>query len=328
MKHRDLESQLHDMPTEPRRPLHRDFTKQTIERIDMNTRKSYDSRPFTLRRLFTMKLSTLTRPVVMAGVILGLTAAGGTAYAIVKGWPQAASSFASESTLANGNVLYTVESTDCVTTRTQDVKQKSDWTNIKPSSRLTKFEVMAGTKVDTKDLEQAALAACNEGASRKQLQTVLESVAPNLTPAAHKAHYNDVRLKVSAIDGTNVTGQVQKWVYDESIKNTKIVNYTRTYDLDTQVKTYDYDAAISLSEIKVGDTVELLLYSDDMPNYQEGISGGGVEGQDPAKLSGPQQGVSVVGVIKTPAFVSRLQATQLLIDKHGDKVRVESITVE
>ncbi|RYF27386.1 MAG: hypothetical protein EOO17_06200 [Chloroflexi bacterium] len=137
MKDTDFESKLRDTPLQPRRSLHRDFTKQAMMRIAADQKKSrIHNATIALQRIFTMKTLSFTRPVITAAAILGITVAGGTAYAIVKGWPQAQSFFAGESSLQNGNKLYAVTSKDCITTRTEDVAKKTDWVNIQPSNRL------------------------------------------------------------------------------------------------------------------------------------------------------------------------------------------------
>ena len=319
MKDTDFESKLRDTPLQPRRSLHRDFTKQAMIRIAADQKKSrIHNVTIALQRIFTMKTLSFTRPVITAAAILGITVAGGTAYAIVKGWPQAQSFFADESSLQNGNKEYSITSKDCVANRTQDVMKNPDWANKSPSNRVTKFEVSPGTNVDVKDLEVAALAICNEGASVRQLDVIQKAINPNLSPAESKRYYNHNRLVVTAIDGTTISGQVEQSVYDPLINDTKFVAYSRTYQLDANVKTYDYDVEMQLADIKIGDNVDMLLFSEDFPSYLEKAN----------RSNGTQQDVSVVGLIKTPAYMGRLQASQMLTDKYGDAVKVESVTVE
>lgn len=328
MKDFDIDSQLRDMPAKPQRPLHRDFTKQTIERIDTAYYGSHRTYSLILLwRFFTMNLRTLTRPVVLASIVIGLTAAGGTAYAIVKGWPQTHSSFAGESPLQNGNKLYTVASSDCISATTTDNSKAADWASIKPAERLTKFEAVAGVAVDTKDLEQVALAICNEGASTKQKQTVIEAIAPQLKPGEGKRHYNDARLVVSSVDQGRISGKVQQLAYDEQSKKTITATFDRTYQVGAEAKVYDYDTIMPVTDLKVGDTIEVVLYSDDMPSYMLGLQSDSKEGRA-KRQSGNQVGVSVVGIVKIPPFTSYFEAIQNLYNKYDNGVVVESIKIE
>ena len=205
----------------------------------------------------------------------------------------------------------------------------ADWKNTKPTEHLTKFEVEKSATVDMKDLEQVALANCNEGASRKQKEVVLDMITPGVRtrPSEYKRHYNDTRLTVTSIDESSISGQAWGSLYDELSKRTEIVTHNRTYRLGTDAKVFDYDSPTSLTGLKKGDTVELVLYSEDMPGYMNGIQSTSKEIRV-KNQSGDQGGVLVKGIVKIPPFTSYMQTVQNLYNKYGNDVRIESIKVE
>lgn len=235
---KNIERVLTQNNVKPKRNLKADFTESITNYLDGHPQKPR----ITMKEFFSMKF--YTKPIIAVFAIITLTAAGGTAYASVGGWPGIQALFGGQKKVDNARIVK-VDTQNCsisgsFNVTSKDKQQGAYYYKIKDDSKLTNEQVV-----------QMVRGYCElDRTSQASLDIIAELNKNPLNKDRMVGNY--INSKVTAISGSSISIESDVPVGD----GVKRFNQTFPH-IDPQVIVYEGAKRLTLADIKVGDHVSV-----------------------------------------------------------------------
>lgn len=241
------------LPSRPRRPLHADFTAQTIHLTTIAKRRKSTRQQLKAfyKEPFSMKSLAFLRTAPGAALVLAILATTGVGAYALTNW------FNANVTVTQHDSVLSVDLSQCEGNLPPGVEPTTaDRHNVQ-------FKVLGDPHISAQDLQQNLLGQC-EASSITEFYGKLFPQA-GLSSTGHPAHYTPesrkYALRPAVIDSINNSTITLR---STGTKSDSFANSTFTLAPNSTV--YDAGKQVSVSNLKPGDTIMFLAYAPDAPD--------------------------------------------------------------
>ncbi len=265
---KDLDKLLSQPMPKPKRPLSNNFTKEIIMKVKRPRQTGWQRLRGNLRGVVFTKAGAAS----LAGVVL----ISGTV-AAVSLWPRPTVTPTVTKKLPSGNHIVGYDTQNC------KYFDALDGSKIEPKTEKVYYEVRENSQLTDQQIQDSLRANCEENISNNAVSSLIRQYSGD-------GLMSTMTLTVKAINKNSIT--VQTDAHYAAANNKPWPEYTYS-KLDGKLLVRDQDTAISYADLKIGDTVKMIVRDS------SGKSTETPGGYDP--LSHPEN-ITILAILRIPAL--------------------------
>jgi hypothetical protein len=244
----DIEDLLNKNDMRPARPLHKDFTSQTLNAI-----ASQAAKPSWLAQWKeTISMKIIHKPII---AILALTATilmgGAGVYAAANGWSSVTALFGGEKKLDQGARIVAVDVQNCF-----DVNAFNITTRDRPGDAPKYFKLKATSRLSNDDVVRMVKATCEADYDAKANDTPVVHDAYNLAQNQHLVAYFGDSIITALTDSSISIRTLNTTMKANGTTDSRPLDQTFT-QIDPDVIVINEGARVPFNSLKVGDHISI-----------------------------------------------------------------------